>query len=214
MQLVRGEKLALSYDDPEPWIKRFSSFPLVQLIDLDAARRTGANTALVERICRRLPCRVGGGVRTADAAEALIEAGAREVIFGSALYRQGAIDVPFAAGAADRLGLDRIVAAIDTRAGHVVVNGWNASTPFTPVDAARLLEPHVGGFLYTIVDGEGLMGGIDMEAVRRVRAATSRRLTAAGGISSQDEIDRLDAMGVDAVVGMAVYTGKLRIENS
>jgi phosphoribosylformimino-5-aminoimidazole carboxamide ribotide isomerase len=213
VQLVRGEKLALAFDDPEPWIDRFSSFPLVQVIDLDAARGTGANTSLVERICRRLPCRVGGGLRTIGAARALLEAGAREVIFGSVLYRDGEIDTGFAADASHQLGLNRIVAAVDTRGGHVVIHGWNASTSYTAVDAARLLEPYAGGFLYTIVEGEGMMQGIDLEAVRRVRGATSRRLTAAGGIRTHEEIDLLDAMGVDAVVGMAVYTGKLRIKS-
>lgn len=209
MQLVQGERLALSYEDPEPWIERFSSFSLVQVIDLDAAKRRGSNAKLVERICRLLPCRVGGGVRTVEVAEALIAGGAREVIFGSALFRDGTADVPLAAQAADRLGLDRVVAAVDSRNGRVVVKGWSASTTLTPVEAVGLLEAHVGGFLYTIVDREGLMEGIDLEAVRSVREATSRRLTAAGGIRSQEEVERLHAMGVDAVVGMALYTGRI-----
>jgi phosphoribosylformimino-5-aminoimidazole carboxamide ribotide isomerase len=210
VQLVQGEKLALAFSDLDPWIERFSAYPLVQVIDLDAATRAGSNAPIVERLCRQLTCRVGGGIRTVEAAQSLIAAGAHEVIFGSALFREGGVDVAFAARAAARLGASRVIAAIDSLAGRVVVGGWKTSTGLGPIDAVRLLEPYVGGFLYTIVDGEGLMGGIDMEAVRRVRDATTRRLTAAGGIRSEEEVERLDAMGVDAVVGMALYTGKIR----
>lgn len=209
VQLVQGERLALAFDDVEQWIERFAGFPLVQVIDLDAARRRGSNASLVARICRRRPCRVGGGIRTVDAAEALLSVGARELIFGSALFSATGVNVGFAAQVSKRLGQDCVIAAIDSRAGRVVVAGWAAATSVTPLEAVRLLEPHVGGFLYTLVEGEGMMAGIDIDAVRAIRNATTRSVTAAGGIRSREEVEQLDAIGVDAVVGMALYTGRI-----
>jgi phosphoribosylformimino-5-aminoimidazole carboxamide ribotide isomerase len=211
VQLVQGERLALSFDDLDQWLARFAGFPLVQVIDLDAAKGTGRNDALVKRACAALPCRVGGGVRSVERAQELLAAGAREVIVGSALFRDGRPDLEFASRATAAIGIERLVAAVDSRGGRVVMGGWTRSLELMPVQAVRDLEPFVGGFLYTIVDGEGLMLGIDLAAVRSVREATTRRVTAAGGIRSQEEVDLLDAMGVDAVVGMAVYTGKISV---
>jgi phosphoribosylformimino-5-aminoimidazole carboxamide ribotide isomerase len=212
VQLVQGERLALSFDDLGQWLERFAGFPLVQVIDLDAAKRTGRNDSLVKRACAALPCRVGGGVRTVERAQELIAAGAREVIIGSALFREGQPDADFAGRAASAVGVERLVAAVDSRAGRVVLAGWTRGLEMTPVEAVRALEPFVGGFLYTIVDGEGLMQGIDLAAVRALKETTTRRVTAAGGIRSQEEVDLLHAMGVDAVVGMAVYTGKIALQ--
>lgn len=209
VQLVQGERLALAFDDLDSWLERFRGFPTVQVIDLDAAKGTGRNDALVRRACAALPCRVGGGVRTIERARELLDAGAREVIVGSSLFRQGAPDLDFAERLAASLGLERVVGAVDSRGGKVVTGGWTKSADLTPVAAVRALEPFAGGFLYTIVDGEGLMQGIDLAAVREVRDATCRRITAAGGIRSQEEVDLLHAMGADAVVGMAVYSGKI-----
>jgi phosphoribosylformimino-5-aminoimidazole carboxamide ribotide isomerase len=209
VQLIQGERLALQMTDAEPWIAKFSRFPRVQLIDLDAAMGRGENTSLVTAICRRLPCRVGGGIRTVARAQAMLDGGAHAVIASSALFRDGAVDLEFAAALADAVGPDRVVAAVDSRGGHVVVHGWKTVLPITPVDAVQALEPYCGEFLYTHVDTEGLMQGTDVEAILNVRRATARRVTAAGGITTWDEINRLDAEGVDAVVGMAIYTGQL-----
>ena len=112
---------------------------------------------------------------------------------------------------AGELGADSIVGAIDSRGGRVVIHGWKTTIDVSPADAARALEPYVGALLYTHVDTEGLLTGLDLEAVKTVQAATNRRLIAAGGIRSQEEIDTLDSLGMDAVVGMAIYTGKLKV---
>jgi phosphoribosylformimino-5-aminoimidazole carboxamide ribotide isomerase len=209
VQLVQGERLAIEAPDPEPWIARFVTFPRVQLIDLDAARGRGDNSGMVADICRRLPCRVGGGVRSVERAQQLLDAGAHAVIASSALFRDGAVDVPFARVLADAIGAERIVAAVDSRGGQVVIHGWKTALPITAVEAVQALEPYCSEFLYTHVDKEGLMQGTDMEAILAVRRATARRVTAAGGITTWEEIDHLDAAGVDAVVGMAIYTGQL-----
>ena len=212
VQLVQGEKLAIEASDPEVWITRFSGFPRVQLIDLDAAKGQGDNAAMVAGICRRLPCRVGGGIRSIARAQAVLEAGAHAVIASSALFRHGAVDVAFARELAEAIGIERVIAAVDSRGGHVAIHGWKTVLPLTAVDAVRALEPFCGEFLYTHVDKEGLMQGTDIAAILAVRRATTRRVTAAGGITTWQEIDRLDAERVDAVVGMAVYTGQLPLD--
>ena len=212
VQLVQGEKLAIEATDPEVWITKFSGFPRVQLIDLDAAKGHGDNTAMVVDICRRLPCRVGGGIRSIERATAVLGAGAHAVIASSALFREGAVDVVFARALAEAIGVERVIAAVDSRGGHVAIHGWKTVLPITAVDAVRALEPFCGEFLYTHVDREGLMQGTDIDAILAVRSATRRRVTAAGGITTWEEIDRLDAHQVDAVVGMAVYTGQLPLD--
>jgi phosphoribosylformimino-5-aminoimidazole carboxamide ribotide isomerase len=212
VQLIQGERLAIEAPSPEPWIERFSRFPRVQMIDLDAARGRGDNAALVAEICGRLPCRVGGGIRSVQRAQAVLALGAHAVIASSALFRDGAVDVVFARALAEAIGRDRVIAAVDSRGGQVVIHGWTTPLPITAVDAVRALEPFCAEFLYTHVDTEGLMQGTDLAAIMAVRQATSRRVTAAGGITTWDEIDRLDAAGVDAVVGMAIYTGQLPLD--
>ena len=212
VQLVQGDRLAIASDDIDGWISRFERFPTVQVIDLDAAKRVGTNDGLVRQICQRLPCRIGGGIRTRAHAAALVAAGAEAVIVGSALFRDGAPDVEFARALAEDLGIEQIVGAVDSRGGRVVTHGWQATEAVTAVDAVGALESCCGAFLYTHVETEGLMGSIDVAAVMEVRRATSRKLSAAGGISTRTEIDRLDAAGVDAVVGMAIYSGVLDIE--
>jgi phosphoribosylformimino-5-aminoimidazole carboxamide ribotide isomerase len=211
VQLVQGERLAIEAPDPEPWIERFSTFPRVQLIDLDAARGRGDNAVMVAGICRRLPCRVGGGIRTIERAQAVLAAGAHAVIASSALFRDGQVDTAFAGSLSAAIGAGRVIAAVDSRGGFVAIHGWKTILPVTAVDAVRALEPYCSEFLYTHVDREGLMQGTDMDAILAVRRATTRRLTAAGGITTWDEIDALDAVGVDAVVGMAIYTGQLSL---
>jgi phosphoribosylformimino-5-aminoimidazole carboxamide ribotide isomerase len=213
VQLVQGEKLAIEAADPEPWIRKFSHFPRVQLIDLDAAKGQGDNGAMVATICGRLPCRVGGGIRTVERAETVLGMGAHAVIVSSSLFRDGKADLAFAKTLADAIGSERIIAAVDSRGGQVAIHGWRTMLPITAVEAVRALEPYCAEFLYTHVDTEGLMGGTDMDAILAVRRATTRRVTAAGGITTAAEIHRLDREQVDAVVGMAIYTGQLALDD-
>jgi phosphoribosylformimino-5-aminoimidazole carboxamide ribotide isomerase len=212
VQLAQGEKLRLAFDDFEYWIEKFSRFPLVQLIDLDAAMRQGENSVLVAQIAKRLPCQVGGGIHSIERARQVLDAGARRVIVGSALFSdEGAVNTGFANVLAKEIGADHVVAGIDTKNGRIAVKGWKAQVALTPDEAIPQLEPHVTAFLYTHVDGEGLMRGFPIEAAARLRSLTQRQLIVAGGIRSQQEIDALETLGADAVVGMAVYTELLAI---
>ncbi|HTV09454.1 MAG TPA: HisA/HisF-related TIM barrel protein [Candidatus Aquilonibacter sp.] len=235
VQLVQGEKLKLSFDDFDYWIERFSKYPLVQLIDLDAAMRQGDNCELITMICKRLPCQVGGGLKTAADGKRLLDAGAKRVIYGSSLFgeepqpakdalefadggeefalitprKHRLIRLEFAADLKKQLGEDALCFSVDTKNGRVAVRGWKDSVDLTPEEAITWLEDSCGAFLYTHVDTEGTMQGFPMHVAATLRATTGRQLIVAGGIRERREIDELDAMGVDAVAGMAVYSGAI-----
>lgn len=209
VQLVRGAEIKLAFDDFEYWIDRFSSYPMVQLIDLDAAMRRRDNAALIEKIAKRLPCQVGGGIRTPEQARMLLDSGARRVILGSVLFGPTGVDTKVAELLGASIGREHFVASIDTKEGRVAVRGWKETVDLTPEQAIQTLDPYCGAFLYTHVDTEGTMQGFPFERARTLRGLTLRRLIVAGGIREQTEIDALDAIGVDAVAGMAVYTGLL-----
>ncbi|MGD0095220.1 MAG: HisA/HisF-related TIM barrel protein [Terracidiphilus sp.] len=212
VQLVQGEKLRLAFDDFEYWIEKFSKYPLVQLIDLDAAMRQGDNSVLVAQIAKRLPVQAGGGIHTIERAQQVLDAGAKRVIIGSALFSsEGAVNTGFAASLAASVGAEHIVAGIDTKNGKIAVKGWKAQVALTPDEAIPQLDPYAAAFLYTHVDGEGLMQGFPIDVAARLRKLTRRQLIVAGGIRSQQEVNALGALGTDAVVGMAVYTELLAV---
>jgi phosphoribosylformimino-5-aminoimidazole carboxamide ribotide isomerase len=209
VQLVQGDKKKLEFDNFDYWIERFSKYPIVQLIDLDAARGVGHNRELVKQIVGQLTCQVGGGIRDVATAQELLNLGVRKVIIGSALLANGQINRDYALTLSDAIPKASLMFALDSRGGHVAVDGWRQQTTVTAFDMIRELETFCKSFLYTHIDTEGLMGGIPMETVHAIRAATKRHLVVAGGITEQNEIDTLDALGIDAVVGMAVYSGKI-----
>ena len=209
VQLVQGRKKALEFDDFDTWVNRFAKYPLVQLIDLDAAMGAGDNVELVRGFARQLPCQVGGGIRSVEAAEAALAAGAQRVILGSALFADGNLDHDFAENVASSVGASQLVFALDAIGGRVTTHGWRKVTEVSPLQMVQALEPWCGAFLYTHVDTEGLLQGFPQDVIRPLRDATARQLIAAGGIRAQEEIDELHAIGVDVVVGMAIYQGLL-----
>jgi phosphoribosylformimino-5-aminoimidazole carboxamide ribotide isomerase len=210
VQLVQGERKALEFDNFDYWIERFSKYPLTQLIDLDAAMGQGDNRSLVKYFATRLPCQVGGGLRTVEKVKETLSLGAKRAIIGSALVRKGEIATDFALKLASEFDPDCLVFAIDSRNGKVATEGWRVPTKFTAIDLVRVLDSCCGAFLYTHIDTEGLMAGFPLSPMLQIRAETERRLIAAGGISSEREIALLDEIQVDSVVGMAVYSDKLR----
>jgi phosphoribosylformimino-5-aminoimidazole carboxamide ribotide isomerase len=210
VQLVQGEKKALEFDNFNYWVERFLPYPMVQLIDLDAAMGRGSNRDLLSFFCERLPCQVGGGVRSVETLQQSLRLGAKKVILGSALLKDGTVNLEAAQQFAHAASAARLIFSVDSRGGFVSIHGWKDATKLTPEQMMRETEPYCGGFLYTHIDTEGLMTGIPLNVIRKLRSATRRRLIAAGGIRSMDEVNELDALGVDAVVGMALYTGKLK----
>jgi phosphoribosylformimino-5-aminoimidazole carboxamide ribonucleotide (ProFAR) isomerase len=157
--------------------------------------------------------RVGGGVRTVGRAQALIGQGAHRVIVGTSAFTKAGVDAPFLAALGAAVGRERLIVAVDSKNGHIVVKGWREATEFTAEDVLRSLEPYCSGFLCTYVDKEGMLQGTDLDWFRRLRAATALELTAAGGITTMDEVRSLLAMDIHVALGMAIYTGRLRLED-
>lgn len=209
VQLVQGERKALEFDDFNHWIKRFSAYPLVQLIDLDAAMGKGDNSDLVAMICKQLPCQIGGGIRSIKRARELLSLGAKRVIFGSALLKDGEINTGLAEEAARSLGSDHLTFAIDSRQGKVAIKGWKERTSVLPAEMIRALDLYCSAFLYTHIDSEGTMTGFPIHVAHQLLGLTKKRLIVAGGIKSRAEVEELDSIGVDAVVGMAIYVNRI-----
>jgi phosphoribosylformimino-5-aminoimidazole carboxamide ribotide isomerase len=207
VQLVQGREKALEGGTPLEMLEKFAGFPQIQVIDLDAAMGKGSNDSIVELITSRAIARVGGGVRTPERARALVEQGAYRVIVGTAAFQHELLQE-----IASAVGPERLMIALDSRAGEVVVKGWQETTGFIAEDVIRQMEPYCSGFLCTYVDKEGLMQGTDLDWFRRLRAATNHELTAAGGITTIEEIRELQKLGIHAALGMAIYTGKLSLE--
>jgi len=211
VQLVRGRKLKLSVSDVLGLLDRFRGYPILHVIDLNAALRTGSNGRWIRRICAKAPMevRVGGGVRSVTRAEKLLEWGAKKVIVGSAAFDGGEINLPFLRELAARAKRQNIIIALDAEGGHIVVRGWRERLKLRPEEVMPQLEPYCGGFLCTFVDNEGTMKGTNLKWFQSLRRATRLPVTAAGGIRSMREVAELEKMGMNAAVGMAIYTGKL-----
>ncbi|HEV8042244.1 MAG TPA: 1-(5-phosphoribosyl)-5-[(5-phosphoribosylamino)methylideneamino] imidazole-4-carboxamide isomerase [Bryobacteraceae bacterium] len=207
VQLVQGREMALEGGTPLEMLERFAAFPEIQVIDLDAAMSKGSNDDLVELIASRATARVGGGVRSPERARMLVEQGAHRVIVGTAAFQRDLLEEIAAA-----VGPERLIVALDSKGGKVVVKGWQEATEFMAEEVIQQLEPYCSGFLCTYVDKEGLMQGTDLDWFRRLRAATKHELTAAGGITTLEEIRELQRLGIHAALGMAIYTGRLNLD--
>jgi phosphoribosylformimino-5-aminoimidazole carboxamide ribotide isomerase len=214
VQLVQGSRKALEFDDFEQWASRFSAFPLIQLIDLDAAMGGGSNTKLIEFFVKRLPCQVGGGIHSLESARQILQLGAKRVILGSALVQDGKANVVLAKQFASELGDSKLVFGIDAKGGKVAIRGWREITEISPLEMIQLLDAFCTAFLYTHIDTEGLMTGLPVEAIRPLRQATSKQLIVAGGIATSEEVEHLHELGVDAVVGMALYSGRMSLPDT
>ncbi len=200
VQLVGGKDKALDAGDPVPLMERFRIAGDVAVIDLDAALGRGENSAVIERLLPLGPCRVGGGIRDAATAVSWLDRGADRVILGTAARSEVLRHLP----------PERVIAALDAVDGEVVVHGWQTRTGESILDRMRALDGLVGGYLVTFVEREGRLGGTALSRVAELKeAAGAADLTVAGGVSSLEEIATLHRMGVDAQVGMAIYTGRL-----
>ncbi|MEJ2188111.1 MAG: phosphoribosyl-ATP diphosphatase [Acidobacteriota bacterium] len=202
VQLVGGRERALEAGDPLAIAERFAVAGDLAVIDLDAALGRGSNTDLIAELVRRFPCRVGGGIRSVDDALAWLDRGAQRVILGTMATPEFLGELP----------RERVMAALDGVDGQVVVEGWRRGTGARVIDRVRELRQVVGSFLVTFVEREGRLGGIDLDAARRVvDAAGGTPVTIAGGVTTAQEVAELDRIGADAQVGMAIYTGRLTL---
>ena len=213
VQLVQGREKALEADAPLEMLRRFAAFPEIQVIDLNAAMGTGSNEDLVRLVAAHARTRVGGGVRTVDRGRALVEQGAHKVIVGTAAFAADGVNAAFLVELAAAIGKERVIVALDSKQGRIVVKGWRESTRFRAEEVLAELEPYCAGFLCTYVDKEGMLQGTDLDWFRRLRAATPLEITAAGGITTLEEVRALLAMDVHAALGMSIYTGRLNLDD-
>jgi phosphoribosylformimino-5-aminoimidazole carboxamide ribonucleotide (ProFAR) isomerase len=212
VQLVQGRDKALDGPAPEEMLRRFAPFPEIQVIDLDAAIGSGSNDAIVEFLAGRAVTRVGGGVRTVERGQSLVKQGASKVIVGTAAFGPAGVRAEFLEPLADAIGRERVIVALDSKNGKIVVKGWREATALSAEEVLGLLEPYCCGFLCTYVDKEGMLEGTDLDWFRRLRRATAHELTAAGGITTLEEIRELQRLEIHAALGMAIYTGRLSLE--
>lgn len=212
VQLVHGRKLRLAVEDVFGLLDRFRKYPLIHIIDLDAAMGRGSNARLVGRLCRKAPMRVrvGGGIRNVAKARRILAAGAEKVIVGSAAFRDGGINAPFLSRLAAAIGKKRIIVAVDTEAGRILVRGWQEKLRLTPEQVFPELGRYASEFLCTYVDAEGSMRGTNLRWFRELRKATRLPITAAGGIRSLKEVRQLEKLGMNAAIGMALYLNRLQ----
>lgn len=205
VQLEQGKKVKISVEEePLSFARRFSSFEETQVIDLDAAMGTGSNFEIVKGLCGIVNARVGGGIRSIENARKLFEAGAKKAIIGTRA------EEIFLKKLCKEFGKEKIIVALDSYEGKIAVKGWKKTVDETPIGRAKRLQGYCGEFLYTCIEKEGLMRGIDWETIKRLKSVCKNRISVAGGISGIEEIRKLESMGFKAVVGMALYTGKIK----
>lgn len=205
VQLIQGKTKALEGPDPLEMLEKFAIFEEIQVIDLDAAMGVGDNAPIIEMLASRAKCRVGGGVRTALRAQKLVDLGAHRVIVGTAAF------TPEIQNIVDSVGRQKLVVALDSKSGKVVVDGWATTLNTTAQESLAQFSELCSGFLCTYVDKEGMMQGTDLDWFAQLRAATKLEITAAGGITTLDDVRALLAMDIDVAIGMAIYTGGLSL---
>lgn len=204
VQLRQGAEKVLEREDVLELAKYYGRFGEIAVIDLDAAMGNGNNEELIAKICKIASCRVGGGIRDVDKAKKMLALGAKKIIIGTAANEEFLGKLP----------KDKVLVAIDSKDGKVATHGWTKSIDATPLDFVKRFNNLCSGYLYTIVEKEGMMGGTDIEAIKAIRSATTKELVAAGGISTVDEIVELQKLNVSTQLGMCIYTGKVSLEDA
>ena len=204
VQLRQGTEKVLERTDVVELAKYYGRFGEIAVIDLDAAKGIGNNEQLISQICKVASCRVGGGIRDVEKAKRMLALGAKKIIIGTAANEEFLSKLP----------KDRVLVAIDAKNGHIATNGWAKTIDATPMDFVKRFNNYCSGFLYTIVEKEGMMGGTDMAAIKEIRNSTSKELVAAGGISDVDEIVELQKNNISTQLGMCIYTGKVELEEA
>jgi phosphoribosylformimino-5-aminoimidazole carboxamide ribonucleotide (ProFAR) isomerase len=205
VQLVQGRDKFLELPDPLLVLEKFASYPQIQVIDLDGALGRGDHSGIIRELCRRKPCRVGGGIRTVEKAVQVVEGGALKVIVGSSAFALSGINAAFLQTLVAAVPRAKIMIAVDCLGDRVAIRGWRETLPLTSAQALPQLEPYCSEFLCTYIDAEGQLRGTNLEWFRSLRAITQLPITAAGGITTDEEITALEQMGINAALGMAIY---------
>lgn len=209
VQLVQGREKVLEGKSPDEMLALFSGFPEIQVIDLDAAMGRGSNDPILKHLASKASIRAGGGVRTVARAEELMRQGAYRVIVGTAAFGASGPNFELLHDLRSAVGAANLTLALDSKGGRIVIKGWQEETGFTAADLINRLEPYCSGFLCTYVDKEGMMQGTDHSWFAELRSLTGHELTAAGGITTMEDIRRLSSLDIHCAVGMSIYTGRL-----
>jgi phosphoribosyl-ATP pyrophosphohydrolase/phosphoribosyl-AMP cyclohydrolase len=212
VQLRQGRDKVLDGPPPLELASKFGVFGEIAVIDLDAALGRGGNRDLLAALCRRADCRVGGGIRTVEDAREIVSMGAARIIVGTRAFDKDALDRAFLDELAAAVGRGRITIAVDALDGEIVTRGWKHRTGLRLLDKVEEIEAYAGGLLFTCVEKEGCLQGTDMDLIGKLRQRVRGRLTVAGGVTSMDEIRALAGLGVDVQLGMALYTGRITLE--
>lgn len=206
VQLVQGKEKFLELPEPLAVLENFSAYPEIQVIDLDAAMGKAENNAeIVRELCRRKPCRVGGGIRSTGRAQAVVSDGALKAIVGSSAFTADGVDHEFLRSLVRAVPREKILIAVDSLGDRVAIHGWKKTLPLTCAQVLPQLEPYCSGFLCTYIDGEGRLQGTNIDWFRGLRVVTQLPITAAGGITTEEEIRALDDLGMHAALGMSIY---------
>jgi phosphoribosylformimino-5-aminoimidazole carboxamide ribonucleotide (ProFAR) isomerase len=205
VQLVQGKDKAIELPDPFAVLEKFNGYPQIQVIDLDGAMGRASQADIVRELCRRKPCRVGGGIRTLERALLVEQDGACKIIVGSSAFTSDGINTDFLRTLSARIPREKLMIGVDCFGNRVAIHGWKDTLPITPAEVLPRLEPFCSEFLCTYIDAEGKLQGTDLEYFRALRAVTTLPITAAGGITTDDEIRALEAMGMNAALGMSIY---------
>ena len=204
VQLRQGKEKVLEKDNVLELAKYYSRFGEISVIDLDAAMNKGDNESLIKEICKIAHCRVGGGIRDKEKAKRILANGAKQIIIGTAANEEFLSKLP----------KDKILVAIDSKQGKVTVEGWSKEVNASPEEYVKRFDNLCSGYLYTIVDKEGLMQGTDTDAIKKIRAMTNKTLIAAGGISTIEEIVELNKLNISTQLGMCIYSGAVKLEDA
>ena len=209
VQLRQGSEKVLERDDAMALAADFDRYGEIAVIDLDAAMGKGENVEMMKALVKRAECRVGGGIRTVEKAKEFIALGAKKVIIGSTAFENNQINHAFLQELVNAIGRPRIIVAVDALEGKIVTRGWKHQTDLPLFDAVKQLEPYASEFLFTCVEREGTMKGANFDQIRELKRTTKRLITAAGGVSTVEEIKQIAEIGADVQLGMALYTGKV-----
>jgi phosphoribosylformimino-5-aminoimidazole carboxamide ribonucleotide (ProFAR) isomerase len=205
VQLIQGREKFLELPDPLAVLEKFAAYPQIQVIDLDGAMGRGNHSDIIRELCQRKPCRVGGGIRTVEKALHTVQAGAHKVIVGSSAFTSGGINSEFLRTLAAAIPREKLMIAVDCLGDRVAIRGWRETLPLTSAEALAQLEPYCSEFLCTYIDAEGKLQGTNLAWFRSLRSVTQLPITAAGGITTDEEMKALEEIGMNAALGMAIY---------
>lgn len=206
VQLEQGnpDRKIVEEEDVFGLLETFSLFGEVAIIDLDAALGRGSNKDLIKQLIKKFPCRVGGGIRDYDTAREYLSAGAKKVILGTSCRSEFVKKLPSS----------QLIFAIDAKGDDWVTHGWQSTDSVKVLDLIEEIQGNCSEFLYTQVQKEGMLQGIDEVRIQEVVKNSKIPVTVAGGITSLEDIQFINNLGSNSQIGMSVYTGRLKLEDA